>query len=399
MKGPVPVRALSGSRHGAALGAAAVAALSVSVVAALPALARTASDAELPRWFDDVLSGARNIGGALLRDLADPVFYGTAAAGLLMLAGGAFAHAVRDRDVTWKGFAVACDSGLWVWTVSAGLLALVLSHLAWGWTRSADTPWQPLFVAFVSVTPAVVLMYGKGWRVALTAAVLGAGCTAPAAIAAATYICAPLGIPPVAGFTAAMSVTAYAAFALCRRLPWLDAQSGSYSNPTAPDATGSPPGPPRPQSATWILRRVLADFTEAPFFGNEWAGAGLIAGGILAYLAIQPSEGLPGLFPQILGAQLVAGTLSVIIWRHQWRVHGWYPSFVPIVSVAPAAVIAFAATPVPTGIAVLLGVLAGPPLAFRLGELVPRHVHRFVGCVGSMAICTAAIVPAVGLFT
>ncbi|MEV5650491.1 hypothetical protein AB0L57_19755 [Nocardia sp. NPDC052254] len=398
MKGSVPARALLDARHGSALGAAIVAGVvSVSVVATLPALARTTTGTRWPRWFDVVSSHVRELGAALLADLADPVFYGTAAAGLLMLAGGAFAHAIRDRNVAWRGFAVACGSGLWAWMVTSGLLALVLSHIAWGWTRSADIPWQPLFVPFVSVSPAVVLMYGKGWRVALTAAILGAGLTTPAAIATAAFVCTPLRIPQVAGFTAAMAVTAYTSFAVCHRLPWLATRSRTYANEARPDGRSTVPSP-GPQSATWILRRVLADFTEAPFFGNEWAGAGLIVGAVLAYLAIHPSEGIPALFPQILGAQLVAGTLSVIVWRGRWRVHGWYPSFVPIVSVAPAAVIAFSAAPIPTGIALVLGVLAGPPLAFRLGDLLPRHVHRFVGCVGSMAICAATIVPAIGLF-
>jgi hypothetical protein len=383
------------ARYTPLLAVAAVAlVLTVSVVEALPALARAGD--ELPRWFDSALSRGQALTASVLADLADPMFYGTASAGLLMLAGAAFAHAVRDMDVHWKGFAVACDSGLWAWMAASGILALLLSHLAWGWTRSADTPWQPLFVAFVSVTPAVVLMYGRGWKVALTAAVLGAGLTAPAAIAAA-HLLTPLRIPGVAGFTAAMAVTAYLSFEICRRLPWLVLRANAHAIRPGPEASDTA-APPRPQTAVWMLRRVLADFTEAPFFGNEWAGAGLIAGAILAYLTTRPSEGLPSLFPQILGAQLAAGTLSVIVWRGRWRLHGWYPSFVPIVSVAPAAVVAFAAAPIPTGIAVVLGVLIAPPLAFRLGEHVPPHVHRFVGCVGAMAICTATIVPAIGLF-
>jgi hypothetical protein len=396
MKSPMLVHPPRRAAHGPVLGVAAIAAAgSVSVVGVLPVLARH-TPGELPLLFGSALSFIREAGPAVLANLSDPMFYGTAAAGLLMLAGAAVAHAMRTRDVGWKGFPVACDSGLWPWMAGSGILALLLTHLAWGWTRSTDTPWQPLFVAFASVTPAVVLMYGKGWKVALTAAVLGAGLTAPAAIAAATYICMPLGIPAVAGFTAAMAVTAYLSFALCRRLPWLDPKAGSYANQPEP---GEPTASPAPQSATWMLRRVLADFTEAPFFGNEWAGAGLITGGVLAYLAAQPTDGVAGLFPQILSAQLAAGALSVIVWRGRWRAHGWYPTFVPIVSVAPAAVIAFGGSPIPAIAASILGVLAGPPLAFRIGEAVPRHIHRFVGCVGSMAICTATIVPAIGLFT
>ena len=33
----------------------------------------------------------------------------------------------------------------------------------------------------------------------------------------------------------------------------------------------------------WSMRRVLADFSEAPFFGNELASLGLLLGVLLAY--------------------------------------------------------------------------------------------------------------------
>ncbi|GEM28995.1 hypothetical protein NN3_00020 [Nocardia neocaledoniensis NBRC 108232] len=387
------VRSLWGAEHGQALGVAAIAAAaSVAAIGALPAIARN-RPTQLPVRFADALTDAKETGVAVLASMSDPTFYGTAVAGLLMVLGAAFAHAMWSKGIGWQGFPVACGSGLWPWIAGSGLLALALTHLLWGWTRSPAAPWQPLFVAFVSVTPAVVLMYGPGWKVALTAAVLGAGLTAPAAIAAAAYVCAPLGIPSVAGFTAAMAVTAYLAFTLCRRLPWLH-RPADTDPPPPPDPVAKPPR----QSVIWMLRRVLADFTEAPFLGNEWASAGLIAGAVFTYLMVRPTEGIAGIFPLILGTQLAAGALAVIVWRARWRVHGWYPTFVPLVSIAPAAVITFAASPIPTVTASVLGVLVGPPLAFHLGEAVPGHIHRFVGCVGSMAICTATIIPAVGLF-
>ncbi|MCV7228215.1 hypothetical protein [Mycolicibacterium komossense] len=395
-------RSPSKAECGSLLSVAAVAVvLSAAAVSVLPALAQAAAGANhTHHWIAAVLSRSGQTGIAILENLADPTFYGAAAAGALMLAGGGVAYSLQKRRTRWAGFAIACDSGLWPWMVTAGILALLLSHLGWGWTQSAATPWQPLFVAFVSVTPAVVLMYGRGWKVAVTAAFLGAGMTVPAAIAAARYVCIPLGIPAVAGFTAAMTATAIVAFAVCRWLPWLERGAGIPASTTHRRVVDDAPDPPsgaRHQPASWMLRRILADFTEAPFFGNEWASAGLIIGGVGAYLAVQPTDGVAALFPQILAAQLAASTLSVMVWRGRWLVHGWYPSFVPIVSVAPAAVIAYGASIIPTAVAVLLGVLVGPPLAFKIGNVVPQHVHRFVGCTGAMAICTATIIPVIGL--
>jgi len=45
------------------------------------------------------------------------------------------------------------------------------------------------------------------------------------------------------------------------------------------------------QGPAWVARRVLADFTEAQFYGTELASAGLIGGTLLAFL-LNPSPAL-----------------------------------------------------------------------------------------------------------
>jgi hypothetical protein len=87
----------------------------------------------------------------------------------------------------------------------------------------------------------------------------------------------------------------------------------------------------------------------------------------------------------------------VLLYRRQWARHGWYPTFAPIVSVAPAAVLTYGPVlPAILGGAVL-GALTAPPLAAFLSRRLPAGVHTFAGCVASMSICTLVEIPLLGL--
>lgn len=326
-------------------------------------------------WNGD-LTALTSFAEWLLGATTEPNFYTSALAGLGLLAGGAFAHRYR------KGFVLACGSGLWPAVVASALLGLLVSNLVWGWTLS-DGAWQPTFVPFVSVSPAIVLVFGPGLRNIVTGAVLGGVLTTPFSLLSTNYICAPLGLPPVIGVTGGMAVGALVAFAVCRFLPWLRPQAALDTQP-----------PPR--SRSWTLRRVFADFSEAQFFGNEWASAGLILGAVAAYLLnpMLPVYG-SGLFPQVLLAQFVTAAVGMAMWRNRWM--PFYPTFVPIVSVAPAAVLAYGGTLQAILVGGVLGAAVAPPLAHLLAQRLPDHFHPFIGNVASMALSTALIVPALGL--
>jgi hypothetical protein len=281
---------------------------------------------------------------------------------------------------------------LWPWLATSAVLGLVLSDLAWGWTIGASGTWQPTFVPFVSVPPAVVLVYGAGWAVTLTGAALGAVLTTPVALLVVNYVCYPLGLPTVVGATTGMWVGALIAFAICRVLPWMPRPASAPAESPEP---GEPPvaSTVPAQGPAWVGRRILADFTEAQFYGNEWASAGLLAGTVLSYL-LNPA--LPiygsGLLPQVLAAQVLTAAIAVVLWRRQWAHAGWYPTFVPVVSVAPATVLAFGGT-VPSIVAgAVLGALAGPPLAAWVARRLPAHFHPFIGNVVSMTVCTVIVV-------
>jgi len=331
----------------------------------------------------------------VLADATDAQFHRSALGAALMLAGAGVAHRAYRRGRRWRGFDVGCGSGLWPWLTASALLGVLAAHLLWGWVVPVTGSWQPLFVAFVSVAPAVVLCYGPGWPVALTGAALGAGVATPIALLVHNAVCVPLGLSSLVAATTGMWAGGLAGFAVCRRLPWLP-PFALAPRPERDEAAVA--AAERAQGAGWGLRRMLADFTEAPFHGNELAGAGLLAGLLIGYL-LDPSLAVygTGLLPQVLAAQLLTAALSVALWRRQWARKGWYPTFIPIVSVAPAAVLAAGGSATSVIAGAVAGAVVAPPLGAALGARVPAHCHPYVGYVMAMTLCGLTIVPLIGV--
>ncbi|WP_414058502.1 hypothetical protein [Pseudomonas sp. HR96] len=328
----------------------------------------------------------------VLGDLSEYAFYKHELAGLGLLAGAGLAWWANRNGWAWQGFAIAYGSGLWPWMLASALLGLLLSNLLWGWAVSEQS-WQATFVPFVSLPAATVLLYGRGWKVAIAGALLGALLVAPASLLLINHVTAPLGLPNVVGAVSGMALGSCLGLWLCRPLAaWLQA-TGEPAGPV-------PPARPVEQShgLGWMARRVLADFSEAPFFGNELASLGLLGGILLAY-ALSPDATVygSGLLLPILAAQALASAVGVLVWRRQWIRHGWYPTYIPLVSVAPAAVLVHGGTWPVVLIGATLGALIAPPLAKWLGGFLPGWLHGFIANVISMALGTLLILPLIGL--
>jgi hypothetical protein len=326
-------------------------------------------------------------------DTTEPGYAHSMLAGMLMILGGCLAHWAFRRNKTWKGFAVTSGTGQFTWMAVSAALGLALSNLAWGWTLARSGTWQPTFVAFASVPAAVVLVYGARWPVVVTAAVMGAVLTTPAALLAVNFGCRPLGLPDVVGATTGMWASALSAFALCRHLPWMGEPTVSVPrcHPCNPHAFVETPR----QGPRWLLRRMLADFTDAQFIGNEWAGAGLLIGTLTSYLIDPALASTAGeLLPRLMIAQVLTSVIAIYMWRGRWAIYGWYPTFVPVVSVAPAAVVAFNGSVAAIITGAVLGALISPPLAAAIARRLPLDFHPFIGNVVSMSITTTIVIVA-----
>lgn len=342
---------------------------------------------QLTASLDEPINRLRWIVG----DISEVTFYKHELPALGLLTGACVAHWAGLRGYRWQGFAICYGSGLWPWVFASSLLGLLLSHLLWGWTLTAGI-WQPTFVAFVSLPAAMVLLYGGGWQVAINGAVLGAVLVTPASLLIVNYVCYPLELPAVVGNVSGMAVASILAFVLCKQFPALVRSDQPPVTPAAACQTD--------YGILWVVRRVLADFTEAPFFGNEWASLGLLLGVGAAYLLAPgaPAYGSMLLIPIVTG-QALASLIGVLFWRGEWRARGWYPTYIPIVSIVPAAVLLYGGSWQVVVASAVLGALTTPPLAVAITQRLPAHMHGYVGNVASMAIGVLTIVPIVGLLT
>lgn len=355
------------------------------LLAASLALGQWPDYVQLAATLDQPLSRLRWIVG----DISEVAFYKHELPALGMLLGACLAHWAHVRGYRWQGFAICYGSGLWPWVFTSSLLGLLLSHVLWGWTLANGT-WQPTFVAFVSLPAAMVLLFGAGWQVTITGALLGALLVTPASLLMVNYLCYPRQLPVVIGNVSGMAVASLLAFMLCKRFP-------SWVRPSHKPAAFEPVAAPPDHGVVWTLRRVLADFSEAPFFGNELASLGLLLGVFLAYVLAPAAPAYGSLLVlQIVAGQALSSLVGVVFWRRQWQVRGWYPTYIPIVSIVPTAVLTHGGNWQVIVASAVLGALLAPPLAVAITQRLPAYMHCYIGNVVSMAISTLAIVPLVG---
>ncbi|WP_263262923.1 hypothetical protein [Pseudomonas sp. RIT-PI-S] len=327
----------------------------------------------------------------LIGDMSEVVFYKHEFASLGLVGGGLLAWWAGRAGKRWQGFPIAYGSGRWPWLVLASTLGLVLGNLIWGWTLTAGQ-WQPTFVAFVSLPAAMVLLYGPGWRIALSGGVMGALLVTPASLLLVSAVCLPLQLPAVVGNVLGMAAASLLAFYLCQWVPALVRPAAQATRGAAMEA----PIAPR-YGLGWGLRRVLADFSEAPFYGNEWASLGLIGGALLAH-ALNPESPFygSGWLAQLLVGQAFASAVGVWVWHRRWVERGWYPTYIPLVSVVPASILVHGPAPAVIALSGLLGALLTPPLAVAISDRLPAHCHPYIGNVLSMAAGVLILVPLVG---
>lgn len=325
----------------------------------------------------------------IVGDISEVMFYKHEFASLGLLGGAALAYWAAHTGKSWQGFALGRGSGRWPWVMASGLVGLLLGNLLWGWTLAADR-WQPTFVAFASLPAATVLLYGGGWRVVFSGALSAALLVTPLSVLAVQWLCLPLEWPRVVGQAVGMALGSVAAFSLFRRFPQL---VSSESRPVGPACK-----PAAQRDVRWVLRRALADFSEAAFMGNEWASLGLIGGVLLAWSLnpLAPAYG-SGWLLEILTAQALAAVLGVLRWRREWAQLGWYPSYVPLVSVVPSAVLLLGGEIWVIVSSAVLGALIAPPMAASFSRRLPAHMHESVGCFVAMILSVLLILPPLSL--
>ncbi|MGR0160790.1 hypothetical protein [Paenarthrobacter nitroguajacolicus] len=392
------------SLAGLLIGATAVVALFGALTAGISALSPVLADQgpTYTEWVQPLPNDLLTRTQWALGDMTEPQFYKSWLASIGLLAGAALAWWAGNRGKKWAGMPISYGTGLWPWILGSATLSLALSNLAFG--GGLGEGWQPTFVPFVCVATATVLVYGKGWPVFLTGAILGAVTTTPVAMVLINFVTGPLALPSVVANTLAMSIGAAATFIIARYLPWMrlpkpapQQDRDAHAVPQVPART-IPGTPTLIKDAVWTVRRVIADFTETQFYANELASIGVILGVVAAFLMnpLFPAYGT-NLLPQILFVQALTSAIGVIVWRKLYRGGGWAPTYISVVSVGPASVLAYNGSALSIIGGAIAGALLCPLIARFVSARLPNDFHPFIGNTISMAISVSIIVPGLGL--
>lgn len=334
-------------------------------------------------------------------DMTEADFYKSLLGGFGLIIFVWIAYFLEKSNSKWKGFGVSYGTGLFPWIFLSATISLVISVVLYGNNISAG--WIPTFVPFVGAPAAVVLVYGRGLRPAITGGVLAGLFTFPIANFLIQQVLSPVGLPAVSANVSAMWISSIIIYEICRIVPWMSPiwvkKEEAINAEAAKEETGvvfdeqclCQKKIPT-EGNMWFIRRVLAEFTEPHFYGSEIASIGMLLGVLISWI-LNPAHPVygSGLLPAILLGQLLTGSIGIFLYYDRWQLQGWYPTYIPVVSVVPAIVLMFNGSIQSVIASAVIGALAGPPLAQLIAKRVPSHWHPYVGNVFSMATITALV--------
>lgn len=315
-----------------------------------------------------------------LMNFAEPQFYAGIFSGAGIILGGCAAWLFQRCGGGRRMFPLCQDPALFPWVLASQLLSLGLSLFVFGtivYLREPGITWAATFIPVVSAPPAVLLLYGPSVRTLAAGSLLGGLFCAPTAVWLHRQVIAPLGLPGVIASVLAMAVCGAAIGAVCGLLPGIPKRARTQQKPTEQAEE---------MTVLWMLRRTLADFSEAQFYGSEPASVGILLGVLLDWLLCggHPVYGT-GLLPAILLAQVTGSAAGVLLYAGRGRS---CPTFIPVVSAAPACVLLYGPSLAVALLAGLSGAVLGVPLARLFALRLPESVPPTVANVLSMAVTT-----------
>lgn len=332
----------------------------------------------------------------ILGDFTEPPFFKAVFGGLFFLLGCIAAYLLDKNRSKYRGTPLCYGNGaMWPWIFLSGLAGIFFASLLYRTVRVEGDAWIGTFIPFVCVPSAIIFLYGPGIKNLLTGAILAAIFTTPISVFLRNDVCAPLGLPGLIGVVASMWIGGIICFQICAFLPWMKLPEPPAEQPAPP-----PPIPgeipisefKKKHANLFFIRRLFADFSEPMFIGNEIVGIALIAGSILTWLLnpMQPAYG-SGLFPALLLSELLTGAISLFLYWNYWMEGDYFPSFTPIVSVAPTMVFVYGTSVPVIVISAILGAIMCPPLALMITNRLPSNWHPVIGNTASMTISVAMV--------
>ena len=326
-----------------------------------------------------------------LMNFTEPQFYASLLASAGIIIGGFVAWILAKKRSKLRGFDVCYgSSSLFPWVLASQLLSAGLAIFVYRYINlfeMTQSTWVATFITIVGAPPSIMLLYGPSVPALLFSSAFAGLLSAPVATWLSTYIIGPIGVPGVCANVLTMAIVGVATCMACKIIPWIEKKPVvSYvpkdEAPVVDDV----------YSAKWFVRRCLADFSEAQFYGNEVAGIFLIVGLFLDCIIM---SGVPayggGTIPALLLSQFVGAAVGVWLYTDKFDNGGWYATYVPVVSTGPACVLMFGGSIPVAVLSGLLGGILGGPLAEFFGGFLPEDVHGTNANVSSMALTTMIV--------
>ena len=331
----------------------------------------------------------------MIGDATEPHFHKTLFGGIFVFIGSVIAYVLDKKRSKYRMTPISYGFGkIWPWIFCSAFLSVGIVTVLFAGLRFPEDAWSATFVPYVSVPSAVILMYGASIPVLLTGSILGAIFTTTTTIFIRLAITIPLGLPGVIGSVSGMWIGGIIVFEICHFLPWMKKNPLPASEMSPAKVDGETPISEikKNNPNLFFLRRMVADYSEPMFVGNEIAGACLIIGSLLSFLLnpMHPAYNT-GVFPALFLSQILTGAVAMYVYWDQWMEKDFFPTFVPVVSVAPAMVLMYGGGMGVVIISAILGGLTCPVIAVRINEGLPSHYHGMIGFTASMAINSALV--------
>lgn len=326
-------------------------------------------------------------------DFSEAPFYGGIFSSLGLLIGASLAHLLNCKNSKYAGFNISYGSNIWPWILTSQVLSLFISIYILGHLNflASGHNWIPTFLVLVGAPQAVLLVYGPNVRNLLTGSIMGSMFTLPIAMFLSDKVLAEIGLPGGLANYLALAIAILITLQTCHLLPWI--KKSDFPAVAGRRERSADEKLEDLKNPLWYTRRVLADFTDPLFYGNEIASIGVILGAMLDW-TINRNHGLAGagVFPAILLSQLIGGSVGVLLYGRKHIEKGWYPTYVPVVSVGPMAVLTFGGSMPVILFASIVGGIIGAPIADYLHKNLSKHIHPVVPCVTGMFVATTLVI-------
>lgn len=330
----------------------------------------------------------------IIKDFSEGQFYGGLFAGIGVILGAVIAWRLDVKNSKYAGIRISYGLNIWPWVFASQVLTItisvfVLQHLSF--LDNDIFTWLPTFLFLVGAPQAIMCTYGPNIKALFTGSILGALLTLPIANWIALYIMEPLNMPNTISNYFALASAGTIVMQTCKLLPWIKKKEFQLIN--EPSNLGKDEIQEMLNRPDWIIRRTLADFTDPLFYGNEIATIFLILGAMIDWF-INSKHGFLGsqIFPAILFSQLLSGGVAVYLYGKKHLENGWYPTYIPVVSIAPFCVISFGPKLSVILFSSILGGIIGPPFAGLLNRNLPEHLHGYIPNVLAMGITTMFVI-------